>query len=292
MITRVLGIERFEPKQFFKAMLSIAVGSLITAVGINAFLMPHKFLSCGVSGVAQFFAFFTDWEVGTYVLLFNIPIFLFGWKYVGRVFIVGSLIGTLAMSGCLYATNWMITANFAPEPLLSAIIGGALSGGGTGLLFRINASHGGSDIIAAAVKKRWSISIGTVVFIFNAIVVTVLGTVYGLHVALYTIIAYLSNSIALDRVITGLDTSRAVFIITSEPQKVADLITKKLERGVTFLDGEGAYLGRKQKVIYTVVPLRQLARVKHYVRSSDPNAFLTVAEVNEVLGKGFKAVPV
>jgi uncharacterized membrane-anchored protein YitT (DUF2179 family) len=292
MMKKFLGVDKIEPKVVLKNLFIIILGSIITAVGINAFLMPHKFLSCGVSGLAQFFAFMTPLEVGTYVIIFNIPIFLLGWKYVGRVFIVGSFIGTITLSLCLYATNWMIGMGWAPDPLLAAIVGGALSGAGTGLVFRVNSSHGGTDIIAAAVKKKWSFSIGTVVFMFNIVIVGVLGFVYGVNVALYTIVAYFISAIALDRVIIGLDTSRAIFIITNKPEEVADKIIKKLERGVTFLDGAGAYMGRKQRVLYCVVPLRQLARVKHYVSSIDPDAFLTVTEVSEVMGQGFRAVPI
>lgn len=289
---RFLGLELVGARTVAKNLALIVAGSFVSAVGINAFLVPHKFLSGGVSGVAQFISYLAPLSVGTMVLLLNIPVFLFGIRYVGRVFVVGSVAGLAAFIAGLYGTAWMARMGWAPEPLLSAVIGGALAGGGTGLVFRANSSHGGVDIIAAAVKKRWSLSIGTVVFLFNAVVVSVLGAVFGLHAALYTIVAQFVSSLCLDRVIMGLDTSRAVFIITSEPQRVADLILRKLNRGVTFLEGEGAYLGRRQRVIYCVVSLSQLARVKHYVQSVDPHAFLTVAEVSEVLGKGFRAVPI
>lgn len=287
-----LGLEKVDTWAIARNLAMIAIGSGIAATGINAFLVPHKFLSGGVSGIAVLLSYLTPLSVGTYIILINIPIFAFGWRYVGRVFIVGSIVGTAALAGFLYATEWMSHTGWAPERLLSAMIGGALSGGGTGLVFRANSSHGGTDIISAAVKKRWSFSIGTVGFIINLGIISMVGMVYGLSNALYTVVALLCGAMALDRVIMGVDTSRAVFIISSEPQKIADMIIKKLNRGVTFLDGEGAYLGRRQRVIYCVVSLSQLARVKHYVRTTDPHAFLTVAEVSEVLGKGFRAVPI
>lgn len=289
---KFLGIERVDAMAVATNLALIALGSFVSAMGINAFLVPHKFLSSGVSGISQLLSYLTPVSVGTSVFFLNIPIFVFGYRSVGRIFIIGSAIGLTAFTLCLYATAWMARMDWAPEPLLSAIIGGALSGGGTGLVFRANSSHGGVDIIAAAVKKRWSLSIGTVVFGLNAFVVATLGAIYGLHAALYTLVVQFVSSVAMDRVITGFDTSRAVFIITSEPQKVADLILRKLNRGVTFLEGEGAYLKRRQRVIYCVVTLSQLARVKHYVQSIDPHAFLTIAEVSEVLGKGFRAVPI
>lgn len=292
MMKTFLGLEKVDAGLIVRNILLIAIGSLLSGAGINAFLVPHKFLSGGVSGLAQLASYFTPLSVATYVLIFNIPVFVFGWRYVGRTFIMGSLVGTLAFSAALYATAWMAGTGWAPERLLSALIGGALSGCGTGLVFRANSSLGGVDIISAAVKRRWSFSIGTVSFMFNAVIIALLGIGFGLHVALYTIVAQLCTSMVLDRVILGLDTMRAVFIISAEPQKIADLIIKKLNRGVTFLEGEGAYMGRHQHVIYSVVSLSQLARVKHYVKTTDPHAFLTVAEVSEVLGKGFRAVPI
>lgn len=290
--TQLLGLDRIDAKIVSWNLLLIVIGSFISATGINAFLVPHKFLSGGVAGLSQLLSYVTPVSIATYVFLLNIPIFLFGFRYVGRVFIVGSAIGIVAFTVGLYATAWMAHTGWAPEKLLSALIGGALSGGGTGLVFRANSSHGGTDIVAAAVKKRWSLSIGTVAFLFNAVIVSTLGAVFGLHAALYTIVAQFVSSLALDRVIVGFDTSRAVFIISAEPQKIADVILRKLNRGVTFLEGEGAYLGRRQRVIYCVVSLSQLARVKHYVKTADPHAFLTVAEVSEVLGKGFRSVPI
>ncbi|MGK5091096.1 YitT family protein, partial [Deltaproteobacteria bacterium TL4] len=257
-----LGLENVNAKDIAINLLLIVLGSFITGVGINAFLVPHKLISGGVSGLSQLFSYITPVSVAVYVLLLNIPIFAFGWRYVGRSFIIGSFVGTLMLSLSLYSTAWMAHMGWAPEKLLSAVIGGVLSGSGTGLVFRANSSHGGTDVISAAVKRKWSLSIGTVGFMFNIGIVMSLGVIFGMHTALYTILALFCSSMALDRVMMGLDTSRAVFIITSEPQKIADLILKKLNRGVTFLDGEGAYLGGRQRVIYCVVTLSQLARVK------------------------------
>jgi len=286
------GIEKIGWAQFVRNIALVIIGSFITAVGINAFLVPHKFLSGGVSGLSQLFSYITPWSVGTYVLVLNIPIFILGLWKVGRTFVFGSAIGMLALVGWLYATEWMAYTGWAPERLLSALIGGTLGGGGTGLVFRANSSHAGVDIIAAAIRKQWSVSIGTVSFIFNIFITALLGTIFGLHAALYTIVALFCSAIALDKVMIGIGNSRAVFIISSRPQEIADLIMKKLGRGVTFLDGEGAYMGTKQKVIYCVVTLRQLARVKYYVKSTDPRAFMTVAEVSEVAGKGFREAPI
>lgn len=291
-IDTIKNFFKFDKKMMIKNAVLIAIGSTVTSVGINAFLVPHKFISGGVSGLAQFASYLTPLSVATYVLVFNIPIFIFGWRFVGRTFVIGSLFGTAMLTLGLYSTEWMSHMGWAPERLLSAIIGGSLSGGGTGLVFRANSSHGGTDIIGAAVKKHWSYSIGSVAFTFNVMIVLLVGLIFGLHAALYTIVAQFCAATALDKVMLGIDRSRAVFIITTEPKQVADLIMSKLARGVTYLEGEGAYLGTRRRVLYCVVGLRQLARVKYYVKSVDPAAFLTVAEVSEVMGKGFKLPPI
>ncbi|MBN1283457.1 MAG: YitT family protein [Proteobacteria bacterium] len=289
---RLFGLDKISRAQFGVNILLVVIGSIVSATGINAFLVPHKFLSGGVTGISQLLSYVSEPSVATYVLAFNVPIFVMGWFTVGRTFVAGSAIGMLTFSGALYATEWMSTMGWAPEPLLSAIIGGALSGGGTGLVLRANSSHGGMDIVAATIKKRWSVTMGTVSFIVNIVIVSALGAVFGLHVALYTIISYLCSALSLDRVMRGLDTMCGIFVVSADPERIAGLIMEKLGRGVTYLDGEGAYTGRRERVIYCVVTLRQLARVKHYVRSVDPKAFLTVADVNEVSGKGFKQLPV
>jgi len=289
---KFFGLDKLSGRRIVVNLVLIFTGSAIAAVGINAFLAPHHFLSGGVSGLALLFSYLTPWSVGTFVLILNVPVFLVGWFKVGRSFVVGSAVGMAMLALCLYATDWMAHTGWAPERLLSALIGGALSGGGTGLVFRANSSHGGTDILAAAIKKHQSISIGTVTFIFNILITCVLGAIYGLHAALYTIVSLLITAIALDKVMVGIDNSRAVFIVSERPTEIADLIMEKLGRGVTFLEGEGAYTGREQQVIYTVVTLRQLARLKHYVTSTDPKAFVTIAEVNEVAGAGFRAAPI
>ena len=194
---RYFGLDKISKKMLATNLILIFVGSLIAAIGINAFLVPHKFLSCGVSGLSQLFSYLTPLSVGTYVLLLNIPVFFLGWFTVGRVFVFGSAVGLLMFSGCLYGTEWMAYTGWAPERLLSALIGGTLSGGGTGLVLRANSSHAGMDIVAAAIKKRWSMSIGTVSFIFNIFITALLGVVFGLHAALYTIVSLFCAAIAL-----------------------------------------------------------------------------------------------
>jgi uncharacterized membrane-anchored protein YitT (DUF2179 family) len=283
----------FTTKLFIaKQAVLIALGALVCALGINVFLVPHHFLTGGVSGLAILLSYLTPLNVGILVFLFNIPIFILGYRTVGKKFMLGSLWGTVLFSVFLEGTTWTADLMLTGQPLIAAIFGGALVGAGIGFAFRGNGSLGGPDIIAAAVRVKWSTSIGTVTFIFNTGIVIAGGILFGMEIALATIVGLAVQAVLSDKVIAGFDESKALFIMSAEHQKIADYIIRKLNRGVTYLEGEGAFLHQRRRVVYAVVTLPQLSRVKYFVRSVDPNAFLVVADVTEVQGAGFKAVPI
>lgn len=270
----------------------IAIGSFVAACGINIFLKPHHFLTGGASGLALLASYLTPLSVGLLVFLINIPIVVLGFRYAHRIFMIGSLWGTFAFSIFLETTGWMAHLNVTQEPFIAALFGGTLVGVGTGMAFRANASLGGPDIIAAVMRKRWSTSIGSTTFMFNMAIVIAGGVLFGMEIALATIVGLAMQALFTDKVMSGFDESKAIFIMSEEHQQIADYITKEMGRGVTFLEGEGAFLHQRRRVVYAVITLPQLARLKFYVRSVDPNAFLVVADVTEVQGSGFKAIQI
>jgi len=283
----------FTTKRFIvKQAILIALGAFACATGINLFLVPQHFLTGGVSGLSMLVAYLTPLRIGTLVFLFNIPIFILGYRTVGKKFMLGSLWGTILLAVFLDLTVWMHDISLTGEPIIGAIFGGALVGVGIGLAFRGNGSLGGPDIIAAVARVKWSMSIGTVTFLFNIGIIIAAGILFGMEIALATIVGLAIQAIMTDKVIAGFDESKALFIMSSEHKQIADYIMKKLGRGVTYLEGEGAYLHQRRRVVYAVVTLPQLSRVKYFVKSVDPNAFLVVADVTEVQGHGFKAIPI
>lgn len=287
-----MTISRTTVRAIIRQGAVIAVGSFVAACGINIFLKPHHFLTGGASGLALLVSYLTPLSVGLWVFIINIPIVILGFRYAHRIFMIGSLWGTLLFAVFLETTSWMNGLNVTHEPFIAAIFGGTLVGVGTGLAFRANASLGGPDVIAAVMRKRWSTSIGTITFLFNAAIVIAGGALFGMEIALATIIGLAMQALFTDRVMAGFDESKAIFVMSEKHQDIADFIMKKMGRGVTFLDGEGAYLHQKRRVVYAVITLPQVARLKFYVRSVDPNAFLVVADVTEVQGSGFKAVQI
>jgi len=270
----------------------IAVGAFIAACGINIFLKPHHFLTGGASGLALLVSYLTPLSVGLMVFIINIPIVVLGFRFAHHIFMIGSLWGTFLFSIFLESTGWMGFLNVTHEPFIAALFGGTLVGVGTGLAFRANASLGGPDVIAAVMRKHWSTSIGGVTFFFNATIVIAGGVLFGMEIALATIIGLAMQAILTDKVMEGFDQSKAIFIMSEKHERVAEYIMKKMGRGVTYLEGEGAYLHQHRRVVYAVITMPQLARLKFYVRSLDPNAFLVVADVTEVQGSGFKAVQI
>lgn len=292
MMMTIAKLRRVPLVFIIKQLFCIALGALMSAVAINLFLVPHKFVSGGISGFSLFSHYM--WPllpVGAWIALYNVPIFLVGWRYLGRGFLLGSLFGTALLSFFTFTTEWMAMIKFVHDPMLAAIFSGLLQGAGIGITLRVNGSLGGTDIIAAIMLRHQSISIGTISFILNAIIIAVAGSVFGVEMAAFALVSIFVSSMALDKTIRGINTSKAIFIITKEPKAIADEIMTKLDRGVTFIEGVGAYSKADIKVLYCVVSLRQLARVKYYVRTIDPKAFMSVADVSEVMGKGFKPSP-
>ncbi|KUO71774.1 MAG: hypothetical protein APF77_18670 [Clostridia bacterium BRH_c25] len=265
----------------------IILGGAIGGISFNVFLIPHKLLSGGVSGIALILKYIFDLNPGVLIFVFNIPIFLAGYKFVDREFIILSLIGMTAFSVSIDMFSFLRNVIYIDDTLLSCLYGGVLNGIGMGIVFRNRASQGGIDIIAVIVKKYFSMNLGSTSLIINFGIVAVASVFYGLKLAMYTLVSMYVASAVLDRVQQGFGRSKSVMIITDNEQQVADAILQTLDRGVTYLEGEGAYTKNKKRVIYCIVTLNQLSKLKQIVSEADSNAFMTVSDTSEVLGHGF-----
>lgn len=266
----------------------ITLGGILGGISFNMFLMPHKLLSGGISGIALILNYLFGVSPGLLIFLFNIPIFALGYKLVDKEFILLSLIGMATFSIFIDAFAFLRNVVYIEDVMLSCIYGGILNGIGMGIVFRNRASQGGIDIVSVIAKKYWSLNIGSTSLIINFVIVTVAAFIFNnLMVAMYTLISMYVSSAVLDKVQEGFDIRKAVFIISNREDELGKEIIKRLHRGVTYLDGEGAYTGTKKKVLYCIVTLRQLAKLKQIVKDIDPNAFMTVSETTEVLGQGF-----
>jgi uncharacterized membrane-anchored protein YitT (DUF2179 family) len=275
-------------KEGFLRIISIIIGSFISSIALNAFIIPHKLLSGGVSGISLIIQYLSGTPSGYLILAFNLPIFIIGLRVIDKDFILFSAIGMLSFSGFLILTKDISHFLQVKDILLSCIYGGVISGIGAGIVFRARASQGGIDIIAVIMRRRIGTSIASLAFGMNLFVVTI-GTFIGsIEKAMYTLIAMYITSVVIDKVIGGFDIKKMLLIITEKEDEVSKAIMKDLGRGVTFFYGEGAYTGDKKKVIYCMITIKQLSRIKKIIEDIDPTSFISVIDASEVKGQGFK----
>lgn len=275
-------------KEIVTRIFYIILGSLLNAIAINAFIIPHKLLSGGVAGIGIIIQYLSNIPVGYIILILNVPIFIIGLKKIDRDFVVFSLIGMISLSFFLVITIGISKRFMVNDILLSSIYGGVISGLGSGIVFRSRASQGGTDIIAVVLKKIYGINISTLSLILNAIVVVVGAFINKIDVVLYTLISMYINSIVINRVIEGFDRKKLLLIVTENEKDVSDAIMKELGRGVTYFYGEGAYTGENKRIIYCIVTLGQLVRTKKIIEDIDSGAFISIIDASEVKGRGFK----
>ena len=272
----------------FKWIFYTLAGSTIFAAGFSFFLLPNEMSSGGVSGFALVLTQLLGFgSVGLVSILINLPLFILGGLKIGRRFFFGSLMG-MVLSSLLIDLFSMIPIP-ASEPLLSCLYGGVLSGIGLGMVFLAGTSTGGSDILVRLLKLKYrNVPIGQISMCIDAVVVILTGLVFeDMSKALYTGFAAFIVGKVIDAVVYNFDYSKVVLVISPKYEEIAEAIGKELDRGATFLKGEGSYTGQETKVILAAVKKQQIAELKELVMNIDPRAFLIVQEAHQVLGDGF-----
>ena len=269
-------------------VLRTAVGCAIFALGFDLFLMPGGMNAGGLSGLAMILVHVLGFgTVGAVTAIMNIPLFVLAGMKIGKKFFVGSFIG-MAFSSVFIDLFAMLPIPQV-EPLVGAIYGGVICGAGLGFVFAAGVSTGGSDIIVRLLKLRWRhVPIGVISMCFDICVALLTGIVYrDVNSALYSGIAIFITGKIIDVVVYSFDYSKVALIITAQYEAVAQAISDKLERGATYLHGEGTYSRVPTKVVLTAVKKQQIAELKQLVVDIDPNAFIIVQEAHQVLGDGF-----
>ena len=269
-------------------IVATILGSAVFALGFSLFLQPNDMNAGGISGLAMVFVEVTGLgSVGLLSILINLPLFLLGGLKIGRRFFAGSLLGMLLSSVLIDAFSFISMP--AVEPLIGVLYGGVLCGFGLGVVFVCGTSTGGSDILVRLLKLKYrNVPIGQISLCFDAIVVALTGLVFqDISKALYTGVTVFVTSKVIDAVVYRFDYSKVALIISHEYQAIAEAIGTRLDRGATYLHGEGTYSHRETKVVLAAVKKQQLAELKELVMQIDPNAFVIVQEAHQVLGDGF-----
>lgn len=264
------------------------VGSAVFSAGFAFFLQPNDMSPGGISGLALVIVELLGFgSVGTLSILINLPLFLLGGLKIGRRFFLGSLLGMLLSS--VLIDGFAMLRLISVEPLMGVIYGGVVCGFGLGVVFVAGTSTGGSDILVRLLKLKYrNVPIGQISMCFDAFVVVLTGLVFqDLNKALYTGITVFICGKVVDAVVYRFDYSKVALIISPEYEAIAETIGKKLDRGATFLHGEGSFSHRQTKVVLAAVKKQQVTELKELVMELDPNAFVIVQEAHQVLGDGF-----
>lgn len=272
----------------YRWILETVAGSTLFAAGFAFFLQPNDMSSGGISGLALVAVELLGFgSVGLYSVLINLPLFLLGGKKIGKRFFFGSILGMLLSSGLIDLLSALPVPTV--EPLLGVLYGGVICGVGLGIVFVCGTSTGGSDILVRLLKLKYrNVPIGQISMCFDALVVILTGLVFqDLNKALYTGVTAVLCGKMVDAVVYRFDYSKVVLIISPAYEAIAREIGLRLDRGATFLQGEGSYSHAPTKVVLAAVKRQQIAELKELVMQLDPNAFLIVQEAHQVLGDGF-----
>ena len=243
-----------------KRLSVIAIGASLIAVSFNAFVIPYGLLSGGVSGLALLGKYVFDFPVYLGILLLNIPIFLWGLKELDKRFMIYSAVGTIVLIVMLPLSKPFVPVREL-DLFLACIFSGIGNGMGLGIVFRYGASTGGSDIASMIMKKKKNISIGATMFYFNAAVLVPSLYFFDLKIAMYTAISMWVGGKVLDTVIDGFNRHKSVMIVSDKSSEIAERIMRELNRGVTYLEGQGAFSGNAKLVINCVVSHYEIAKL-------------------------------
>lgn len=269
-------------------IVKIVLGCALFGLGFNLFLEPNGLNAGGISGLAMVIVHLTDiGTIGLFTMLMNLPLFAIGGLKIGKKFVVGSLLGMLCSSLLIDVLSVIPVPD--TEPLIGCLYGGVLCGVGLGIVFAEGASTGGSDIIVRLLKMKWQhVPIGSISIGFDLVVATLTGIVFrDVSRALYSGVAIFVCGLVIDAVVYRFDYSKVALIISKEHEKIAKAINDELDRGVTYLNGEGYFSGEQRKVILSAVKKQQIAELKQLVVEIDPDAFIILQEAHQVLGDGF-----
>jgi len=272
-----------------KNCLFILFGSAIFSFGIVHFNIQNNLAEGGFTGITLLLYFIFDLKPSLTNLLLNIPIFIIGWKLLGRKVFLYTLIGTISVSLFLelfYIYQFPIP--LSDDLFLAALFAGVFIGIGLGIIFRYGGTTGGVDIIARLANKYIGWSMGRTMFLFDAVVILLsLVTYLNYKEAMYTLVAVFVGARVIDFMQEGAYAAKGAMIISPLQNQIADKITAEMDRGVTVLTGTGHYSKESRSVLYCVVGRNEIVRLKNIITSIDPHAFVSVTDVHDVMGEGF-----
>lgn len=267
-----------------KRMLLMLLGSALASIGLEIFLIPNNIIDGGITGISIISNHFTNIPLGVFISVLNLPFLIIGYKHIGKTFALSTLFSVICLS--IGVSVLKPIPGLTHDVLLATIYGGIILGVGVGLIIRNGGSLDGTEIVAIILDKKTSFSIGEIVMFFNLFILGGSGFVFGWDRAMYSLIAYFIAYKTIDITVEGLNESKAVMIVSEKHKDISEAIMDRLGRGLTLLNGKGAYKGDSTNVIYVVVSRLEIAKLKGIVHGFDEDALVTIASV-ELTGKKY-----
>lgn len=283
------------PTKDFKVsnFLALFLAGVINAIGVTIFIAPVQLYDSGISGTSILLSQVTPdfMSLSLFLLVLNIPLLLYGYKKQGLTFTVYAIFAV-----CVYSVSaWLIT-DILPidvsiaSPLagtdlfLCAVFGGLISGIGSGLAIRFGGAMDGIEVIAVIFAKKLGITVGTFTMIYNAILYIICGCVIGSWILpLYSIVTYAAASKTVDFIVDGIDSARTAMIVTTKPQEIGRMISEEFKIGMTMTEAQGYYSNERKTIVYAVVNRFQIVKIKALIKSIDPDAYVTITPVSDLL---------
>lgn len=282
---------KLDIKTQIKEWLMMTLGTLLLAAGVYFFKFPNKFSTGGVSGISVILGhYFPNSTPGDFVMVINVALLIVGFAVFGKGFGVRTCYCSLLMSVFIWGMERLapLAQPMTSQPLMELIFAVGLPAVGSAILFNMDASSGGTDIVAMVLRKFTSLDIGKALMLSDCVITLMACVAFGMETGLFSVLGLLIKSLLVDMVLENINVHKYFHIITANPRPIEEYITKELHRGATEIKGEGVYTHQGRTVLLTVMNRREALMLRKYVRQVDPHAFLLIMNTSEIIGKGFR----
>lgn len=273
-------------KSIISRVIMITIGAIIMAVGLQGILIPNNIIDGGITGISMIIAKVTGIKLGILLFVLNLPFFFLGYKQIGKKFSI-----SMAYGICILSLSTGLIGDMKPlisDTLLALVFGGLMLGVGVGIVLRNGGVLDGTETLALLIEKKAPVTVGEIIMIFNVIIFSSAIFVFGLERALYSMLTYYIAFKTIDIVMKGLDEMKAMYLISDYGDEIAFEIKEQLDRGVTFIDGEGIHSGEEKRIVFCVFTRLEESKVKDIIRDIDTKAFVIITDVSDVKGGRFK----
>ena len=278
-------------KNKFREFTLITIGILLVAISVVYFFEPNNIAAGGITGLAIVIKNYIPFiSIGPLVLIMDVCLFIVAFLVIGGKFGAKTIYSSLLLSSSMWIMQKFLPYTVTNDLIISTIFGTLISACGMALVFNANASTGGTDIIAKILNRFFHFDIGKSLLMVDFFVTLLGALTFGIDIGLYGLLSVIINGVVIDKIIAGFNVRNEITIISKSNKEISKFILNDLERGCTFIKGMGGFTGEDTAILYTILERNEFIKLKQHISNIDKNAFITVGEVHEVMGEGFKHI--